>query len=440
MQGARVKRVLTPVHDVLYQYLSRSKWLVKGELSKSHILPIVADIREGESFVSGDYKSATDNIHLPAVLAIVDVLCEAVHLTQDEKDILRASFTDLKRVSLSGKTHDILQGSMMGNLCSFPLLCLLNKACHDIFRDFRNGRRRGKSDRKVRCNGDDILFAGDSTDYALWREVTGHYGLIVNEEKTGFSRRWLELNSRSYDTRKNRFVGKPVLSFLRRTNLPGNLLSEVVKGCATLSHRVFWYVVNVVMRQEISHREISLDIPNWVLTGLLKKLWFRKALQRGPLPCKQTGEDRCYPTTIGPVPDPAFYPHIERAEEVSRRFFVKKWRGVAAAPLERVIRRDLLRRHHAAFESVPFKDPYILVQETEWAFLWPSEVLSFVRESHPEVLIPSDKDEWWDDHPRLITKRRFTSRPRHRIAVGPPQCLLASVNIGGVINYPNGLC
>jgi len=33
MQGARVKRVLSPVHDVLYSYLSRFGWLVRGELN-----------------------------------------------------------------------------------------------------------------------------------------------------------------------------------------------------------------------------------------------------------------------------------------------------------------------------------------------------------------------------------------------------------------------
>jgi len=444
MQSARVKRVLTPVHDALYTYLSSFGWIVRGELTKGHLLPVVDDLRPGETYISGDYKSATDNLHYRAVHAVVEVLCEAKHLTDEERDTLMASFTDLKRVSMSGKCYPILQGSMMGNLCSFPILCLMNKACHDISRDsLKEGRLAGEKDRKVRINGDDIVTCGSNAFFSRWKEVTLHYGFIINEEKTGRSRRWLELNSRQYDTRKHRFVAKPVLSFLRRSDSPGDLLSEVVKGVATLRRDVVWHVLNVVMRHEISLREISVStLPKWIWNGLIKKRWFRTAISSSPCEVKSTGVDRSYPTVVGPVPNPAIWGLLDSLEEkIIRPSFVRKWRGVKVPPLEKSIIRKSRRAQLALLGGCDTAWHYTR-SSPEWAWLWPKELLSFVRSEHPEELMLSCKDEWLDEHPRLTTRVSLERKEIRKAVTLPsfstPPCLLAGVNRDGFILFPNG--
>jgi len=140
MQSARVKRVLSPVHDALYDHLTSFGWCVRGDVLKSDFAAVVADVGKGESFISGDYSAATDNI-LPWVTeAVTSVLAECPDLTDEERGIMLAAVGDLHLMSKSRKTKTLLtRKQMMGNLLSFPILCLINKACFDICCDLTWG-------------------------------------------------------------------------------------------------------------------------------------------------------------------------------------------------------------------------------------------------------------------------------------------------------------
>lgn len=284
MQSAYVKRVLRPVHESLYDYLSSFDWLVRGDVRRKDFRKVLEGMRSDESVISGDYEAATDNIYLEVVQLIVEEIALAGKgiLTEEEERVLVGSFKDLKWVT-STSEGPIVRGSMMGNLMSFPVLCILNKACFDIVCDTFDtpfGRKR-----YGRFNGDDCMFVGNEAFYALWKEVTSEFGLKVNVEKTGFSKSFAELNSNCYSINDDRIVAKPVLSFLKKTNEKGEILSSILKGIKSFRMDVQLWIVNVVMRYEIAAKGINLTvIPRMWRDILLKKSWFRTAYSIGPCP------------------------------------------------------------------------------------------------------------------------------------------------------------
>jgi len=409
MQSAEVKRVLTPVHNALYNHISSFGWCVRGDIMKGDFEKVLGDLRDGEWIISGDYSSATDNIYLPAVEAIIKVLLECPELTALEREVLRESFCDLRWCNpLIGVQHPIKRGSMMGNLVSFPLLCLLNKACFDMSCDIYSDGRE-KTVRIGRFNGDDCCFCGDARFFEIWREVTSRFGLVVNEEKTGRSRRWMEMNSSIYDALKHRFVAKPVLSFLRPSRYqPGTILPDVLRGISSFRWSVQQIIVKVWMRYEICLRGVSAGLseisPRW-MSELLKCRWFRSACLDDAPPSNETGVNRDLPTSVGPPPDSRAYGFITMAAAELSRDRTELWTGVRVKP--HVVTLD-----RQAYRNRPrLRSPRLSSRfergEWEWRFVWPTELLSFVKERFPEVLRTSSRGRWIDDHPFLSRRRVF---------------------------------
>jgi len=298
MQSAPVKEVLSPLHDCLYDFISRRKWLVRGDLTKDHISRVAEDIIEGEKYISGDYEAATNNLHVDAVFQVVNVIADSPSLTSEERETLIESFRpeNLHWVSRKGVSHPILRGSMMGNLMSFPILCLINKACFDMASSLRRKRTKERRYRKVIINGDDIAFCGDDHMYNDWVMVTSTYGLVVNREKTGISSEFIELNSRSYQVKKG-FLRKPVLSALQPGLDPSCLLTRLWEGMRTLSPGSLRYVI-IMCRHDIIKRGVSLSsVPARLRRVLLKEAWFRSALLHEPV-LVHSGVARAWPVVL----------------------------------------------------------------------------------------------------------------------------------------------
>jgi len=411
MQSAEVKRVLAPVHNALYDHISSFGWCVRGDVTKGDFEAVLDDLKVGEDVISGDYQSATDNIYLPAVEAIVDVISECPELTEEQRSVLLESFSSLRWRSQAGAQHAIKRGSMMGNLVSFPLLCLLNKACHDIARNVDAGKRNVRTGR---FNGDDCCFAGDTRFFGIWRHVTGIFGLVVNEEKTGRSRRWMELNSSIFDARLRRFVAKPVLSFLRPSrSAPGGILPDVLRGISSFRRPIQQWIVNELMRYEISIRGVSTSLseigPRW-LRELLPRRWFRVACLSGAPPSNECGVNRDLPVEVGPPPDSRFYGEISKISARLSRERVDQWTGVKVTPFLLTIDR-LAYRRRPRFSSYRMSSLFSR-GGWRWEFIWPKELLSFVREEYPSILSYNCTSKWRDDHPFLTRRRVIYERTR----------------------------
>jgi hypothetical protein len=450
MQSAYVKRKLSPVHTALYDHISSYDWCVRGDVRREDFEAVFNDKKKGENVISGDYREATNLIYLEVVEAIVAELAECPELEEEERNVLVKSFKDLRWISKSGLQHPIKRGSMMGNLVSFPLLCLLNKACFDISCDIFYGS--GKH-RKGRFNGDDCVFAGSREFSDFWRKVTGTFGLVVNEEKTGMSDNWGELNSQPCLSSRKGLNARPVISFLRPfRSEPDGLVGEVYRGIRTLSRDTRAWIWNVAMRHEISAREICVsELPDRTVNYLLTKRWFRRALELGPAPIEKTGVERKMDSVVRNPPKREAWDFVTSASDQLQREHTAKWLGVKlhvpgglGPPMKRVVNTSAYWSSQSRKKSKKIKHPenpwYLRKGSARWQFVWPKPVYEWFSRKYPHLLMSDEEclELWMDDHPFLTTKvdlEKSCLKPQYRYNFSPPQ-YPRSFSIGPRFNLP----
>nr|UYL95446.1 MAG: RNA-dependent RNA polymerase [Tianjin Botou tick virus 1] len=180
-----VDNALRPLHKAMYSHLSHQSWLLRGDAKPSRFVDFTP--REGEVFVSGDYESATDNLNSELQLAILDVLLERSYtvpegIREHARSIYRSVLADGKGQVLGTQAR----GQLMGQLTSFPLLCLIN------YITFRYCIRRPVP---VRINGDDIVFRATPDEVTRWERGVAKGGLRLSIGKTLVSSRAFTLNS-----------------------------------------------------------------------------------------------------------------------------------------------------------------------------------------------------------------------------------------------------
>nr|UYL95448.1 MAG: RNA-dependent RNA polymerase [Tianjin Botou tick virus 2] len=442
MQSARVKGVLRPVHECLYDFLSRRAWLVRGDIREKDVRGVFDDLEEGENVISGDYKAATNNIYTTVVEAVVDVLASCPYLTHEERELMVGSFRpeNLHWVSRTGVSHPILRGSMMGNLLSFPILCLINRASWSIADSLRRKRTGSKKYRRLLVNGDDIAFCGDGSMYQDWRSVTSWFGLVVNEEKTGVSSRFLELNSRSFERKAGgriRPLRKPVLSGLMPDNTTSCVLTRLWDGLRTFTPSSLRIAI-LWLRNEIVWKGVSLSgLPSRLRRVLLKEAWFRQALWGGAdvvekvaVSCSNLPVvDRHWPVVSkGWAPPPECYELYDSKVREAQSIGVALARGFKCVPKEEILcgcRACRTRNHRAPSGRIWFR--------SVWKWRWISPVWNWWRKSGLP-LVPVPTTTWADDHPDLASGVEVMVQN----SFPPPPSLLYGVTVDDVILWPNG--
>nr|QIP68036.1 RNA-dependent RNA polymerase [Erysiphales ourmia-like virus 1] len=177
--------VLSPLHNLIYNHLSKKKWLLRGDAKPKSFKDFHA--QHGEIFVSGDYESATDNIPHDVYRTMLDSVSSCSEnvpgaVWRFAKDQVRRHLVDRTGRSLGWTAR----GQLMGSYLSFPFLCLLNYLC------FKYTIRR---EVPFLINGDDIAFRCTPQEYEEWsRTVTG-CGLKLSRGKTMTNERFFSLNS-----------------------------------------------------------------------------------------------------------------------------------------------------------------------------------------------------------------------------------------------------
>jgi hypothetical protein len=177
--------VLSPLHKALYNRLSRLPWLLRGEAKPCKFRDFVHG--GGEVFVSGDYESATDFLPLEVAEAMLEVALQNSSWIPSSlgKVALRSLRSNIKYEDCEYSFEQVC-GQLMGNLLSFPLLCLQNFAAFRwVFPDSR----------PVRINGDDIVFRSTRAEFDQWAEFVGQVGLRLSRGKTLVSSRFFSVNS-----------------------------------------------------------------------------------------------------------------------------------------------------------------------------------------------------------------------------------------------------
>jgi len=403
MQTSIMKDVLRPVHESAYNRLSRRPWLVRGDVTKSHFESLRRGLHPGFDLISGDYEASTDNLHKDAVLAVVETLAE--DLPPREAGLFVRSFRDCC-VNIEGRiAFPVVRGSMMGNLGSFVVLCILNRICFERALNLAGY----PADHPSLLNGDDILYPGESGLYYSWLHSTSEVGFVINRSKTMRSKKYGDLNSQTYRYDRSRKVLKLCFGFLGSDAWKepvGSLATPLFELCSQLRFSTAtWLLVAFPVRRLLARVLPPLSsIPSRWWNFLVKKGWFRGLLDRAdPEPVK-TGVERKVPFVLGPPIHST--PYLEsRIREASDRYvnhLVNEWRGVAVRPIKQKIT-------HPTFSKVRSKF-YMTRTISCWKRLWVAPVLEAVYNCCPEILI-SGAPKWVIDQPGLESEYRLVRRP-----------------------------
>jgi len=185
---------LLPLHLMIYDRLSQTNWLLRGDANKGALAEF--KVQKDEVFVSGDYESATDNFssaHSHELLKAI--LFHAHNVPIGIKQAALGSLTGflLWENSISGQ----VTGQLMGNFLSFPLLCLTNflTVVHSL------GWKRANTI-PLKINGDDIVFRATRGEAELWCAGVKSSGLSLSIGKTLIHWRFFSINSTFFCARQ----------------------------------------------------------------------------------------------------------------------------------------------------------------------------------------------------------------------------------------------
>nr|WAK77838.1 MAG: RNA-dependent RNA polymerase [Botourmiaviridae sp.] len=183
---------LRPLHSAIYDRLSTLPWLLRGPPSRERILR--AGFQPKSKYFSADFSAASDNLPIEVAEAIIDELAflspsSLSPLFSEARKSLRPTIDVLDDKDLS---YEVTRGQLMGNLLSFPLLCIQNYL----------GTRwvdnlTGESPSRL-INGDDLVVQASEQWVSAYREVCPSLGFSLNVKKTAYTESFLTINSTYY--------------------------------------------------------------------------------------------------------------------------------------------------------------------------------------------------------------------------------------------------
>jgi hypothetical protein len=190
-EGLSHLQALRRVQSLLLQFAKkRFRLLGNSDSLKKIIEDNLDDWRPDRRFVSVDYKSATDNLHMDITRTAVDALIDSVPwISGDMADLLRSE-SGVHRLFYPDGSEVIQQnGQLMGSLISFPILCLVNEFV------IRRGIGRYRS---VFINGDDALYEATPWEQKVVETAANSVGLIPSPGKNYSSSWFFTINSRFF--------------------------------------------------------------------------------------------------------------------------------------------------------------------------------------------------------------------------------------------------
>lgn len=186
--------LLKPLHDTLYDHVSRRNWVLRGEPDKQKFNEAGFRKEDGFCLVSGDYASATDGLSIE----VAEVILRAARRTSGAvPDSVWDYAEEMLRplITFPQGSFRVSRGQMMGSYLSFPLLCIQNWLAFEWTKSLCGIRAKWP----VIINGDDILFGYSTRDcpgfYDAWVRELGRVGLTVEMSKTGRSFDTANVNS-----------------------------------------------------------------------------------------------------------------------------------------------------------------------------------------------------------------------------------------------------
>jgi len=191
---------LRPVWKFIHRILRRHKTfqLIGKPDDRLVMLEILGRvINDDEIYLSGDYSAATDNLHSWASEAVADAISDEIGLPPDLKELFKRALTGHIFVTPEGKKEQ-KSGQLMGSIVSFPVLCIINAAMCRWSMELAENKVKKLRDCALAINGDDVVLRSKEKVYPLWSRITGFVGLKESIGKTFQSRKFFNINSKTY--------------------------------------------------------------------------------------------------------------------------------------------------------------------------------------------------------------------------------------------------
>jgi len=196
------------LYDVLIRHPTFLSLKKGGDLSVVELEHQLGRLGERQSWLSGDYEAATDNLQSWVSEVIVHEVCTVLRMSALERDICVRLLTGHFFEDESGKRLRQRRGQLMGSIISFPILCIANAAlCRFVVEMDRsqsglNGPRSQKltlQRAQMLINGDDLVIKVTPFGRWLWSVIGREtMGLIESVGKTYYSTEFMEMNSRLF--------------------------------------------------------------------------------------------------------------------------------------------------------------------------------------------------------------------------------------------------
>jgi hypothetical protein len=187
--------------------------LIARELLLRHLGPEYEELKARiESSLCGGrilYRGNGGGVFCPRDDAYAKLASEPFRFARNGK-VVETLFPHFGDVWSSQLKEDEIQqrnGQLMGNVLSFPLLCIANLACFWLACEEYEGRELRFEDLPpVRINGDDILFKSPSERFLrVWTGWTKEFGFELSVGKNLVSDHILQINSALYTTKTTKY-------------------------------------------------------------------------------------------------------------------------------------------------------------------------------------------------------------------------------------------
>jgi hypothetical protein len=217
---------LRRVQKDLLQHLNRFRaFQITGDSNKEHLADHLSGLFQNDRldamgfnhFVSGDYSSATDLLKSDVTKIIWEViglklpwwvyekglrsLCgTTIRYAQENFPRITGPYDWYEPCSSVGDSQQT-NGQLMGNILSFPILCIANYCSWHIAMERFLGKKcsfQYLSEFAVSINGDDILFRSDEKFYELWSKTISEFGFVKSLGKNMFSTEMFQINSQLF--------------------------------------------------------------------------------------------------------------------------------------------------------------------------------------------------------------------------------------------------
>jgi hypothetical protein len=266
---------LKPIHTMIYDKISTYPWLLRGPPSRRAFLG--AGFTAGSKYLSADFVAATDNLRIEVAEKIFDSLI-MVSSPSLVPTLCEARRSLRPTISFTKTTIVPTTGQLMGNLCSFPLLCLQNYIAARWV-----DKEMGQGETPKLINGDDLVAQVSKEWMETYKRLAPELGFQLNEKKSCYSR-FLNVNS-TYFTPNFKllpFVRARGLSCRDPRNV-GKVMSDIIRPFTSvrssrtsrLVHCLSYHFRHLIRKSGLTLHSLNFRVRSedciWILRSLRRR-------------------------------------------------------------------------------------------------------------------------------------------------------------------------